>query len=300
MKQQRSNLLDAVVGGRGGWAGLTASLLLAACSGDAVDLGDGRLGGDVYVPPGAPTDDPIVDDEALDVDRDAIAAFAGEWQGYIEAYEFPSGADAVRFTIDREGVGKLTLGEGTPPAPPISAAEPFDLGPGIFQPYPDSRMGFFNYPEADRFPWEGFAYDVKLLAVTAERIRLFVDLNEIFAPGCALQAPLALSRVVENGAQYGCLPDEGDDYITSEGCFIGGQLQGLSIARAGNPITCSQQMLCREVCACDAQSCAPRKDVDYRFTFDAGMRDAGTRLEGSLAQGVDPLSTVRLTRVAAP
>lgn len=296
MKQRKGSSWGATWCSLARWGGSLATLALAACSGDAVDLGDGRLGGDDVLLAAAPSHAPGVDDDLI-VAREALIPFAGAWQGYIEAYQFRSGSDRVRLTIDQQGAGKLILGEGALPAPPLSAAEPFDLGPAIFDPYPDVETGRMVYTELEIFPWEGFAYDVQWLAVEPERIRLSVDVNEVFAPACALQTPLAQTRVVADGAEYGCLPDTGADYITAQGCFIGGQLRGLSVARAGNPVSCSQQMLCREVCVCDAQSCSPRKDRSYRFTFDAGLRESGARLEGSLAQGVDPLSTVRLTRV---
>jgi hypothetical protein len=71
-------------------------------SDDSVNMGDGEIG----------------------YDKSSLASYAATWEGYVEAYTFPSGSDKVRVVLDRDGNGHLEVGEGNM-APP--ATDPMSL-----------------------------------------------------------------------------------------------------------------------------------------------------------------------------
>jgi hypothetical protein len=248
------------------WTLLPASLVLAACSADAVDLGDGRLG----------------------IDRNALESYAAVWEGYVEAYEFGSGSDRIRLVLDEQGNGTFTFGEGEPLPEPTDPDEAFP-----FERFVNPVDGSPAYVP---IPLEGFDYTVSGALVEDERLRASSAVNEVFDSACALQTPIPVdpqSRAM-GYPDYACMPEYpfGYNEESAGGCSTG---------RSQLPLSCAKAQLCNSsYCACTATACGANAEEQLRL--DAALNDAGDRLEGTLLGRLDrdDRVTVRLTRVAAP
>jgi hypothetical protein len=275
MKQQRINRSSVFGMGSMRWTLLPASLVLAACSADAVDLGDGRLG----------------------IDRNALESYAAVWEGYVEAYEFGSGSDRIRLVLDEQGNGSFTFGDGEPLPPP---SDPDDAFP--FARFIDAEIGGVNLPT----PVEGPPYAVASAVVEDERLRASSSTNHIYDSACAIQTPVPVNHerdaefeaVLEGGwgayypqgnAPYACVTELGYHFNPDGECFMGTSL---------TPITCSRAELCNLHCDCSESACVSRPS-ERALRLDAALNDAGDRLEGTLLglDGEDRV-TVRLTRAA--
>src|SRR4051812_42637128 len=110
---------------------LTCTTALNACaSNKPVDLGDDKTG----------------------TTAQGLAAYEGAWDGYVEAYKFPSGSDRVRITLDAEGQGTIEVGDA-PAIPPFT-------DPNVGYPTTDPR--FPDVVDSDLYtrPHEGYGYPV--------------------------------------------------------------------------------------------------------------------------------------------
>lgn len=258
---------------------LPASLVLGACSSDPVDLGDGRLG----------------------VDRSALASYADVWEGYVEAYQFQSGSDRVRLSLDRDGQGTLSFGVGEPLPQPTDpdAAFPFERSL--------DSSGYFSF-RGPLAPIEGFDYRVSGALVEDERLRAASLASQIFDAACALQTPVEVVQLSAeirpdgssapvppvpmpvSGSGYACLSELGFSEGPPGSCYTG---------ISGQPVSCSKALLCSNYCECTAQTCSARADAELRL--DAALNDAGDRLEGTLVGlSGDERVTIRLTRLSVP
>jgi hypothetical protein len=160
------------------------------------------------------------------------------WSGYIEAFRTGPGSDHVRIVFDalptpsgaRSGV--VVFGEG---APPPVATDP-NVG------YPPAGFG--------GSPSEGLEYRFDDAVVEVSRIRLSIDLGQLYETWCALQYPVERSP---GSAEYACLPnaaysagDDGCSYLPDPG--------GEWIA-----VDCDRAALCGlmggSVCSCTASEC---------------------------------------------
>jgi hypothetical protein len=259
--------------------GVGIGLVLAACSSDPVDLGDGRLG----------------------IDRNALESYAAVWQGYVEAYEFRSGSDQVRLVLDEQGNGSITFGDGEPLPVPTDPddAFPFDRF--------DDELGVPN-------PAEGFPYTVANALVEDERLRTTLSMNDIYSPACAIQTPVAVNHQHDaefepnNQDGWGALYPAGSLARTSAyacveevGFHFNQDYSACYMGTSRTPISCSRANLCNQLCECSETACTP-KLYENPLRFDAALNDTGDRLEGTMV-GLEQSggrATVRLTRVAAP
>jgi hypothetical protein len=229
-------------------AGALASL---ACSGgDPVNMGENN---------------PVKSGELL-------SDYAATWDGYVEGYQFQSGSDRVRLTLDENGDGVLEVGD----VPLLPAPSDPDIGYASAGEDPNWIAPFWIH--------EGFRYSVSGATVEDSRMRLAVQNDEVFAAWCELQTSLPGS---EPGS-YGCIPagnygksDDECSYATPEGTQMS--------------IDCGKVVLCTQVCACDAVGCtAPGRDETL---LDGSLVHAGDALVGTLVikSLVDGLDIERLT-----
>jgi hypothetical protein len=245
-----------------------------ACS--VVCLGVGcSSDGDVNVGDGTP----------VNIDKSKLEAYAGSWDGYVEAYTFPSGTDRVRVVLDVNGNGHLQVGDGALAPPP---ADP-DVS------YPDALRAYYTQhpPMESPFPnlWDGLDYPVAGARTESERIRFSID--PVAAPGfkqwCELQTSIAYVADV-NPTYYTSCPHMGH-YQTETGCTYSPDMGQTEL-----PVDCGRLVLC-SACACTESSCtissAPLM-VDnvvvaqaylplgtYSMPLDAALSDDGHDLVGT-------------------
>jgi hypothetical protein len=230
---------------------ILASGALCACS----DNGEKSLG----------TDNPV--DTTL-----SLEDFAATWEGYIEAYEMPSGSDQIRIVLDAEGQGTVQFGTGEvlpPPTDPDTGYPPAGLKP--------SNDGLY----------EQFAYPVYEPQLDATRLRLKIDVLYPYKDWCALQTPI--HDEVED--VYRCVPRAPLTNTNSpEGCYYSPGGDPESGERV--PIDCAKIDLCIGMCMCTQNSCAITEPNPVKI--DGALSDDGKTFEGTIA--LMDNYTIRLTR----
>lgn len=189
------------------------------------------------------------------------------WEGYIDKFEFPSGAGCDRLRIvfdsappgDGPRTGIVTFGCGAP-LPPVTNPE---VG------YPDSASEIRIY--------EGFEYPITegRVSMMGTRVQVQTDSLLVWSEWCALQAPVPLER----RPGWGCLP-EWDSTRDDSGCVLLSDTGALRV-------DCGKLALCwtSPVCQCNEAGCM----VGTPSSFDIGLDFAvvGDRGDGtaSLAPG---------------
>src|SRR5262245_11819732 len=110
------------------------------------------------------------------VGQAGAAALIGDWQGYIENYQFPSGSDAIVVAVQSgQGSqigGHVVFGAGQPPQKPTDP----NVGP----------PGVTHDPAKLFLPWEGFAYTILQSSLTDTRLRFSIKTREVFKAWCEL------------------------------------------------------------------------------------------------------------------
>jgi hypothetical protein len=228
-----------------------ACLALIGCGTDPVNIGDG--------------------DEELD--KSSLSSYAAVWDGYVEAYEFASGSDRVRVTIDPSGTGYLQLGEGD------LLALPTDPAVGWPPTAPAYATDFFELNEGVRYPLGN-------VRVESERIRFEFDTHSAYAPFCELQTPV---EVAGSPGFYWCFGVSGDRPTADGGCEIFGA--------SGSPerVDCRKLFICRSACDCDASACTSRPGYDT--PLDAALDDTGDSLVGTIVFQEDDGGAARTIRL---
>lgn len=226
--------------------GLVVSV--TACSSDSkVDIGDGAT-------------------------SQGLSAYADSWDGYAEAHQFEDGSDRVRLTLDRNGEGRVRLGDTAL----LAAPSPGDPAPAWDAPTATD----FAYPIAAR--------------LEEERLRFEVDLSQRYHAWCELQTPVPYS------------PDYPDVYACSR--YIGIEFDSdgnCSLLDTHEPVDCSSHEACQNWCACTEESCTaalggPQADaIDPQaaptVAFDLALSADGDELTGTLLFFGDRIA-VRLQR----
>ena len=230
-------------------------MVASACGGEPVDIGDDRV-----VRTG-----------------ETMSDYAAEWVGYGEAHTFWEDSGVIRIALDQNGEGTLEVGA----APAIPPATNPDVG------YPEGES---DRPGAGATGpsvvlRSGFTYTVQGATVEDRRLRLGVNLHELYEGWCAMQTPY----LAEESSTYHCLP-------ISSGGFDGSQCF-LDDPETGEPIyaDCAKIGMCTigGVCSCTADGCVASSEINVRL--DAALESAGDELEGTLVvHGTNV--TVRMTR----
>lgn len=198
---------------------------------------------------------------------ETLSDYAASWDGYVEAYRFPSGSDRVRITLDGNGHGYLEFGDQPLLAPPT------DPDVGYANAYTGGApVGFVASVE------EGFRYSALGARVENERIRLSAQNSELFKAWCGIQTAFQLTSDAD---VYACLPGHGFSFTGQGQCTF-------DTDSGSTPMDCGKLALCSipgEPCACTAQGCtvAPLADIDSAPTrLDAALEDGGNSLVGTL------------------
>ncbi|MEN9581096.1 MAG: hypothetical protein RJA70_4105, partial [Pseudomonadota bacterium] len=111
-------------------------------------------------------------DDQVDSVELSLSSFEGSWDGYVEAYQFPSGSDRLRIVLDASGHGGIELGEA-PPIPPFrDPTKRYPEGVGMY---------------SEELAFEGFAYPALEAEVIDGRIKLSSELNALYKDFCAAQ-----------------------------------------------------------------------------------------------------------------
>jgi hypothetical protein len=220
-----------------------ASTTLCACS----DNSEKSLG----------TDNPV--DTSL-----SLEDFAASWDGYIEAYSFPSDSGRIRIELDGQGQGTVQFGDGNALPPPTD--------PDAVYP-PAAANDDYDEPTYKRV-YEQIVYPVHETRLDDTRLRLQIDRYDAFSDWCAIQTPI----YDELNDRYSCIPNTGEyDCVVEE----------------RTPIGCAKANLCGRPCVCTETSCAIEGTSIIKL--DGALSDDGTQLEGSILLNDSPF-TIRLTR----
>lgn len=232
-----------------GLCGLLVSFALYGCSSQAANVGDGAA-----------------------VDKSALESYVAHWDGYVEAYQFPSGTDRVRIVLNEDGTGYLQVGDGDLLAP-VTTTDGF----------PDEMV------EGESWLWDKREYPLVGTRVSADRLHFVVHPTAPYGAWCALQTPNLISGTAENG-EYACL--HGNGISSSSGsntCY--------DTIDNSAPVDCSWAYLCF-TCTCTKSACTNQTDPYFDIEVDAALSDDGTKLEGTIV--VDKADagarTIRLKR----
>lgn len=239
-------------------------LALAACSGDRdnVNLGDDNLGSAAQT----------------------LEDYAGVWDGYVEAFQFDSGSDRLRLTLDAQGNGALEFGDQPAIAPFSNPA----IGYPEEEPFTDPSF-IPRYTD----PHEGFAYPVHEAAVTDGRVKLIAWGTDIVSNFCAAQAPL---DSLETPLRYNCSPVGGGIGANATGQCLDSRVGSSTF---GMSFDCGVALTCAFGCVCDATSCSAPRRENEELTVDGALKADGNELVGTLLLGpADDKTrvTVRLTK----
>lgn len=218
--------------------------------------------------------------------KTGLAAFAANWDGYIEAYNFTDGSDRVRITVNNDATGTARFGnEELWPA----ATDPNTKYPPNFPQY----LTIFPPTPLPPAVWDGYNYNLKGLRVEAERIRGSSWSQDIFGGWCALQTPNP--TVSGQTYPYSCAPTCGyiaigspqqpggpsDTCYTFDPCPTADPTDWQS---ANAPFPCERLTLCGLQCVCDATSCAlTNLSGTDDVTLDAALDDTQQTMTGTLA-----------------
>ncbi|HSQ66617.1 MAG TPA: hypothetical protein VLM85_25525 [Polyangiaceae bacterium] len=247
-----------------------AALLVAlsACGGQ-VTGGDGGAG-----------DAATASDAAVPSDGSSSSAgLDGNWVGTIDNVTFPSGSNAVAFTLTHSGgvvTGTVVYGNAPPPPAPSdpNAAYP----PGFVVTSPQQPIPENTFVEGSVLTILGGTFD-------GSHVTLGNESYEVFKAWCAIQAP-TWGWGTNGGAPYHCLPNWG---WTSTGatCTSPNPQDSSQVLT----YACEKGYLCfpigsQSLCQCDAGSCSlwePGPDVTLDMAF------VPTTLDGTIT-GIDGTS----------
>jgi hypothetical protein len=262
---------------------LGLTVLLLACSGEQLDMGDdpthvggmgsgGTTGGSAGGPPiggssGMPSSEPSASlpewSSQTDCETDVeFADLVGTWEGQVEDF-YLKPVQTLRVVINgasAHGIcGSVTWGDGEAPAP---ATDPD-------APYPSAEFWQAGLGLVASVPVEGFAYGIDEGAVRAHTVRFSTQVNEPWRSWCEIQTSYSSSL------GYSCMPFADQGVTTTSDpngvCETGGQT-----------FTAFKCYGCERVfggfCACDAGGCTAKHD--HPSQFDLTLSDDATLLTG--------------------
>lgn len=202
------------------------------------------------------------------------------FKGYVEAFMFASGSDAVTmnlaFASDGTVTGTVLFGDGPPLPPPMDPSKS----------YPP------NLPPTGNFSPEGFRYTVLQGKYAAPRVTLEVDIDEVYKKWCEIQTSYPYYNGGPDGGLLGyeCLPNGGYSGNGSN-CQVNAPNGPPIIVDCVNVQLCSMES---SPCTCTPTGCTRMVGPKGGVTFD--MQLMGNALNGSVSGilGASPLN-VHLT-----
>jgi hypothetical protein len=237
----------------------------AACSGDAIDIGDRVTGS-------------------------ALADYAGSWDGYAEAYRFRgSMSDRVRINIDPMGQGTIEFGD----EPLLAPATDPDVG------YPLDFFTRFPNGEWARQLTSGFRYPIHGAEAARDHLNLGVVPHDLYSDWCALQTSYAYSSTEdpESEVYFSCLlinstrPGNRAEPV----CYLLNPQTQIEV-----PIDCAKLALCgfpgpSSPCACNETACASQVPTEPPVRIAVDLDALGDELTGTLLVGMDRIA-IKLRR----
>jgi hypothetical protein len=246
------------------------------------------------------TSDPVdLGDNQTAVTGAALSDYAGEWEGYVEAFEFADGSDAIRLSLDAQGSGHILVGDSVvlPPPGPDESFSPYAWG--------GNAMTGYLLP--------GFDYSVNGAIVEDRRLRLAAASSEIYLEWCTLQTPVREpdpndptlpSFVPPDEPRYLCVPDyplpPANLGPNGDTCSVEGP-DGTVTADCG-------KWACLKVCGCNETECLPGHCKTTAYTecddhlgddarIDAMLQADGNELRGTLLMNAQKSAGVPRTIV---
>ncbi len=222
--------------------------------------------------------------------KTGLAAFAANWDGYIEAYTFSDGSDRVRIAVAEDGTGTIRFGNAD--------LLPTPTDPNVKFP-PDFPMCSDCYL-ASLLPdvWDGFQFTLNNVRVDTDRLRATGANQEIFGAWCKLQT--SHHNITSGGyPEYtcsGCAGQRSSDATLSDTCSVPSPCPNYTLVDAAVPFVpglCEREALCmgsggtvlqevKQTCMCDANGCSIGTP-DQNIILDAALADAQATLSGTLA-----------------
>lgn len=254
----------------------TFSVLVAACAGKTVDVGQDEEGATGNEGPRPAQDcDVIAAREALER-AEALTptitetpAHTGLWIGDPDG-PFP-GSDKVSLVLAADGSGTIVFGEEGALPPEISDPEAVD--PMIIGAYP----GYVAY--------EGYPYTLSRVEAVGDWIRFQIRTAEPWGPWCRAQPSHAW-----DDCQYNCIQQGvGGEWLDNT-CFIYGEMNDPTTREE---VSCAALSLCfsGSACACTAESCD--FDASYMREFVGTLTDGATAIRGGFEGESGTLDLVR-------
>ncbi|HEY3358086.1 MAG TPA: hypothetical protein VGQ83_32855 [Polyangia bacterium] len=217
----------------------------------------------------------------------ALDAVLGQWDGYVEDYQFPSGSDRVTVTLAPDGTGglagTLVVGVGDPPPPPTDPN-------AMYPPSVDTNLVDLN---PMNHPIEGIPYTIRDPALTDARLRFSVATPELWVQWCALQTPYYWPEP----QLYYCTPHGVTERDGT--CWFVDPSSGVETHRDCATLALPFSLGNGMGCACTADGCS--LDPAQQITMHLDMAIRGDIADGTAAWGdaafpTWPSHTLRLTR----
>ncbi len=272
--------------------GLAAAVVcvLTACAGTTVDLG-GKADG------GGGSGSSSGSSGSSSGSTSPPNPFSGTYTGYIESFTFPDGSDAVTMA--------LTFGSSTSVTGTVffgdSPALPAPIDPNVGYP-----PGYADSPTYQQVPLEGFAFTILDGNFSAPRLRLQVQVTELWKKWCEIQTTIypMYDEGPDGGCDkflgYGCLPEVGRPPGNFPGC------EWASCSQGPTPIDCGKYALCGggapgSICSCTHASCTVVPSLPPQFngssTISFDMQLPMFTLDGSVTGlGSGNVYNVHLTK----
>lgn len=227
----------------------------------------------------------VIGDQTSSQNKAGLAAFAANWDGYIQAYYFADGSSRLRITVNEEATGTIRFSD----APLL----PTPTDPNVKFP-PDFPMCQSGCSPISALPdvWGGFEFSLNSVRVEAERLRATATNKEVFAQWCSLQTP---HQYVDNSGYScaTCATNYGvDDATVKDTCSVGSPCPGYTgdyVNVGWIQTLCENQLLCAgsmervaQTCFCDANGCGigtPAQNI----TLDGALTQDQRTFTGTLA-----------------
>lgn len=202
------------------------------------------------------------------------AGVEGTWNGYFQAFTFPSGSSSLKLTLGKgpDGADQIAvvLGSGVTPPPPNSPTDVWPPSDVAFEQDP----GFSGLTIADVV--EGFVYPAHNVVWQGQRVTFDIAGHQAWQDWCGLQTSYP-DTFGSNPVAYNCVPGEG------AGESIPPDAGGTPVCVAGQqdtPVSCPQLALCLNfgACSCNACGCAGETATTASFdiTFDGNDTSGAT------------------------
>ena len=245
--------------------------------------------------------------------KTGLAAYAANWEGYIEAYQLMDGTDTVRISVADDGTGTIRFGDK-------------DLWPAASDPngsYPPDYPNGAGVTGGAALPlaWDGFLFKLNSLRVETERLRASVASLSVFASWCTIQKPISIGS---NG--YACVdssvwvagygPAYSNGYTDADGGLDAtacGAYVVDGVDSRGQPVytlskvSCEHGALCTAgapgssgslssivICECNKTACQ-LANIANDIVLDVALDSEQTNMVGTLALGTINYS-IRLKR----